>query len=83
MSGSYIEYSTAMQKVITKHDDFAKAASGKPLKEQLSILKEYPKALASLNNELPFTGGYRDDIFNCGKRGKILSVFIWKMYCRI
>ena len=63
MSSSYIEYSTAMQKVITKHDDFAKAASGKPLKEQLSILKEYPKALASLNNELPFTGGYRDDIF--------------------
>ena len=63
MSGSYIEYSTAMQKVITKHDDFAKAASGKPLKEQLSILKEYPKALASLNNELPFTGEYRYDIF--------------------
>ena len=63
MSGSYIEYSTAMQKVIAKHDDFAKAASGKPLKKQLSILKEYPKALASLNNELPFTGGYRDDIF--------------------
>lgn len=62
MSGSYIEYSTAMQKVIAKHGDFAKAASGKPLKEQLSILKEYPKALASLNNELPFTGGYRDDI---------------------
>lgn len=62
MSGSYIEYSTAMQKVITKHDDFAKAASGKPLKEQLSILKEYPKALVSLNDELPFTGGYRDDI---------------------
>lgn len=63
MSGSYIEYSTAMQKVIAKHGDFAKAASGKPLKEQLSILKEYPKALGSLNNELPFTGGYRDDIF--------------------
>lgn len=63
MSGSYIEYSTAMQKVIAKHGDFAKAASGKPLKEQLSILKEYPKALVSLNNELPFTGGYRDDIF--------------------
>lgn len=63
MSGSYIEYSTAMQEVIAKHDDFAKAASGKPLKKQLSILKEYPKALASLNNELPFTGGYRDDIF--------------------
>lgn len=63
MSGSYIEYSTAMQKVIAKHDDFAKAASGKPLKKQLSILKEYPKALASLNNELPFTGRYRDDIF--------------------
>lgn len=63
MSGSYIEYSTAMQKVIAKHGDFAKAASGKPLKKQLSILKEYPKALASLNNELPFTGGYRDDIF--------------------
>lgn len=62
MSGSYIEYSTAMQKVIAKHGDFAKAASGKPLKEQLSILKEYPKALASLNNELPFTGGYRYDI---------------------
>lgn len=67
MSSSYIEYSTAMQKVITKHDDFAKAASGKPLKEQLSILKEYPKALASLNNELPFTGGYRDDIFQLRK----------------
>lgn len=70
MSGSYIEYSTAMQKVITKHDDFAKAASGKPLKEQLSILKEYPKALASLNNELPFTGGYRDDIFQLRKAWK-------------
>lgn len=70
MSGSYIEYSTAMQKVIAKHDDFAKAASGKPLKEQLSILKEYPKALASLNNELPFTGGYRDDIFQLWKAWK-------------
>lgn len=70
MSSSYIEYSTAMQKVITKHDDFAKAASGKPLKEQLSILKEYPKALASLNNELPFTGGYRDDIFQLRKAWK-------------
>ena len=70
MSGSYIEYSTAMQKVITKHGDFAKAASGKPLKEQLSILKEYPKALASLNNELPFTGGYRDDIFQLRKAWK-------------
>lgn len=67
MSGSYIEYSTAMQKVIAKHGDFAKAASGKPLKEQLSILKEYPKALASLNNELPFIGGYRDDIFQLRK----------------
>ena len=67
MSGSYIEYSTAMQKVIAKHGDFAKAASGKPLKEQLSILKEYPKALASLNNELSFTGGYRDDIFQLRK----------------
>lgn len=67
MSGSYIEYSTAMQKVIAKHGDFAKAASGKPLKEQLSILKEYPKALASLNNELPFTGEYRDDIFQLRK----------------
>lgn len=67
MSSSYIEYSTAMQKVIAKHGDFAKAASGKPLKEQLSILKEYPKALASLNNELPFTGGYRDDIFQLRK----------------
>lgn len=70
MSGSYIEYSTAMQKVIAKHGDFAKAASGKPLKEQLSILKEYPKALASLNNELPFTGGYRDDIFQLWKAWK-------------
>ena len=70
MSGSYIEYSTAMQKVIAKHGDFAKAASGKPLKEQLSILKEYPKALASLNNELPFTGGYRDDIFQWRKAWK-------------
>lgn len=67
MAGSYIEYYTAMQKVIAKHGDFAKAASGKPLKEQLSILKEYPKALASLNNELPFTGGYRDDIFQLRK----------------
>ena len=70
MSGSYIEYSTAMQKVIAKHGDFAKAASGKPLKEQLSILKEYPKELASLNNELPFTGGYRDDIFQLRKAWK-------------
>lgn len=70
MSGSYIEYSTAMQKVIAKHGDFAKAASGEPLKEQLSILKEYPKALASLNNELPFTGGYRDDIFQLRKAWK-------------
>ena len=70
MSGSYIEYSTAMQKVIAKHGDFAKAASGKPLKEQLSILKEYPKALASLNNALPFTGGYRDDIFQLRKAWK-------------
>lgn len=70
MSGSYIEYSTAMQKVIAKHGDFAKAASGKPLIEQLSILKEYPKALASLNNELPFTGGYRDDIFQLWKAWK-------------
>ena len=70
MSGSYIEYSTAMQKVIAKHGDFAKAASGKPMKEQLSILKEYPKALASLNNELPFTGGYRDDIFQLRKAWK-------------
>lgn len=70
MSGSYIEYSTAMQKVIAKHGDFAKAASGKPLKEQLSILKEYPKALASLNNELPFTGGYRDDISQLRKAWK-------------
>lgn len=70
MSGSYIEYSTAMQKVIAKHGDFAKAASGKPLKEQLSILKEYPKALARLNNELPFTGGYRDDIFQLRKAWK-------------
>lgn len=70
MSGIYIEYSTAMQKVIAKHGDFAKAASGNPLKEQLSILKEYPKALASLNNELPFTGGYRDDIFQLRKAWK-------------
>lgn len=70
MSGSYIEYSTAMQKIIAKYDDFAKVASGKPLKEQLSILKEYPKALASLNNELPFTGGYRDDIFQLRKAWK-------------
>lgn len=70
MSGSYIEYSTAMQKVIAQHGDFAKAASGKPLKEQLSILKEYPKALASLNDELPFTGGYRDDIFQLRKAWK-------------
>lgn len=70
MSGSYIEYSTAIQKIIAKYDDFAKVASGKPLKEQLSILKEYPKALASLNNELPFTGGYRDDIFQLRKAWK-------------
>ena len=70
MSGSYIEYSTAMQKVIAKYDDFAKVASGKSLKEQLDIIKEYPKALASLNNELPFTGGYRDDIFQLRKAWK-------------
>lgn len=70
MSGSYIEYSTAMQKVIAKYDDFAKVASGKSLKEQLDIIKEYPKALASLNNELPFTGGYRNDIFQLRKAWK-------------
>ena len=70
MAGSYIEYYTAMQKVIAKYDDFAKVASGKSLKEQLDIIKEYPKALASLNNELPFTGGYRDDIFQLQKAWK-------------
>lgn len=70
MAGSYIEYYTAMQKVIAKYDDFAKVTSGKSLKEQLDIIKEYPKALASLNNELPFTGGYRDDIFQLRKAWK-------------
>jgi hypothetical protein len=70
MAGSYMEYYTAMQKVIAKYDDFAKVASGKSLKEQLDIIKEYPKALASLNNELPFTGGYRDDIFQLRKAWK-------------
>lgn len=70
MAGSYIEYYTAMQKVIAKYDDFAKVASGKSLKEQLDIIKEYPKALASLNNELPFTGGYRDDISQLRKAWK-------------
>ena len=70
MAGSYIEYYTVMQKVIAKYDDFAKVASGKSLKEQLDIIKEYPKALASLNNELPFTGGYRDDIFQLRKAWK-------------
>ena len=70
MAGSYIEYYTAMQKIIAKYDDFAKVASGKSLKEQLDIIKEYPKALASLNNELPFTGGYRDDIFQLRKAWK-------------
>ena len=70
MAGSYIEYYTAMQKVIAKYDDFAKVASSKSLKEQLDIIKEYPKALASLNNELPFTGGYRDDIFQLRKAWK-------------
>ena len=67
MAGNYIEYYTAMQKVVAKYDDFAKVASGKSLKEQLNIIKEYPKALASLNNELPFMGGYRDDIFQLRK----------------
>lgn len=70
MAGSYIEYYTAMQKVIAKYDDFAKVASGKSLKKQLDIIKEYPKALASLNNVLPFTGGYRDDIFQLRKAWK-------------
>lgn len=70
MAGSYIEYYTAMQKVIAKYDDFAKVASGKSLKEQLDIIKEYPKAFASLNNELPFMGGYRDDIFQLWKAWK-------------
>lgn len=70
MAGSYIEYYTAMQKVIAKYDDFAKVASGKSLKEQLDIIKEYPKALASLNNELPFMGGYRDDVFQLWKAWK-------------
>lgn len=71
MAGSYIEYYTAMQKVIAKYDDFAKVASGKSLKEQLDIIKEYPKALASLNNELPS----REDIgmifFSYGRHGKL------------
>ena len=62
MAGSYIEYYTAMQEVIAEYDDFAKVASGKSLKEQLDIIKEYPGALASLYDELPFMGGYRDDI---------------------
>lgn len=70
MTGSYIEYYTAMQKVIAQYDDFAKVASGKSLKEQLDIIKEYPKALTSLNNELPLTGGYRDDIFQLRKAWK-------------
>lgn len=70
MTGNYIEYYTAMQKVVAKYDDFAKVASGKSLKEQLDIIKEYPKALASLNNELPFMGGYRDDIFQLWKAWK-------------
>lgn len=70
MAGSYIEYYTAMQKVIAKYDDFAKVASGKSLKEQLDIIKEYPEALVSLNDELPFTGGYRDDIFQLRKAWK-------------
>lgn len=65
MTGSYIEYSTAMQTVIDKHKDFANAALGKPLKEQLHIIKEYPKALSSLNNELPLM--YRDDVFQLRK----------------
>lgn len=70
MAGNYIEYYTAMQKVVAKYDDFAKVASGKSLKEQLDIIKEYPIALISLNNEFPFTGGYRDDIFQLRKAWK-------------
>ena len=70
MTGNYIEYYTAMQKVVAKYDDFAKVASGKSLKEQLDIIKEYPKALASLNNELPLMGGYRDDVFQLRKAWK-------------
>lgn len=70
MAGSYIEYYTAMQKVIAEYDDFAKVASGKSLKEQLDIIKDYPEALASLNDELPLTGGYRDDIFQLRKAWK-------------
>lgn len=83
MAGNYIEYYTAMQKVVAKYDDFAKVASGKSLKEQLDIIKEYPKALASLNNELPFMGGYRDDIFSYGRHGKTLNVFLRKKCHRI
>ncbi len=45
MSGSYIEYSTAMQKVIAKYGDFAKAASGKPLKEQLIHSQRIPQSI--------------------------------------
>lgn len=73
MTGSYIEYSTAMQIVIDKHKDFADAALGKPLKEQLHIIKEYPKALSSLNNELPLA--HREDVF--GLR------HAWKMSKRV
>lgn len=73
MTGSYIEYSTAMQKVIDKHKDFANAALGKPLEEQLHIIKEYPKALSSLNNELPLT--HREDVFGLRRA--------WKMSKRV
>ena len=75
MAGSYIEYYTAMQKVIAKYDDFAKSPSANHWKEQLDIIKEYPKALASLNNELPFTEGYRMIFFSYGRHGKTLNVF--------
>ena len=89
MAGNYIEYYTAMQKVVAKYDDFAKVASGKSLKEQLDIIKEYPKALSSLNNELPFMGGYRDDIFQLRKAwenskrvfSESVETFIWASNC--
>lgn len=83
MAGSYIEYYTAMQKVIAKYDDFAKVASGKSLKEQLDIIKEYPKALASLNTSYLSREGIGMIFFSCGRHGKTLNVFLRKKYHRI
>lgn len=45
ITARYNVFSSAMQEVISKDKLFAEPATGKSLREQLGIIKEYPKAL--------------------------------------